>query len=282
MVTFASLSDDWSEVHISEEFAKGTAYGRRIAHGLLGLAITEGLKLRGERIGSRGSPRSAGPGTSGSRCSSGTRSTSVPASGQADDEGSRARDLLPRPRAREPARRGGPRGRAPADGRDSEGGQARPTRSDWDGEPMSKARRGSKVVTAEAAARLIRDGTTVGVEGAGRLLLSEAVSSAIERQFLSTGRPRGLTLLQPCGFGDDGDAGASHFAHEGWSAGSSPRDSATRRGWPPSRSRTRSRPTASRRAWSARWSGPPRAGSRGSCPTWVSTPSWIRGRAGAA
>ena len=29
--------------------------------------------------------------------------------------------------------------------------------------------------------------------------------SAIERQFLSTGRPRGLTLLQPCGFGDDGD-----------------------------------------------------------------------------
>ena len=24
-----------------------------------------------------------------------------------------------------------------------------------------------------------------------------------------------MTLLQPCGFGDDGDAGASHFAHEG-------------------------------------------------------------------
>jgi acyl dehydratase len=47
VVSFASLSDDWSEVHISEEFAKGTAYGRRIAHGLLGLAITEGLKLRG-------------------------------------------------------------------------------------------------------------------------------------------------------------------------------------------------------------------------------------------
>ena len=47
VVNFASLSDDWSEVHISEQFAKGTAYGRRIAHGLLGLAITEGLKLRG-------------------------------------------------------------------------------------------------------------------------------------------------------------------------------------------------------------------------------------------
>ena len=53
------------------------------------------------------------------------------------------------------------------------------------------------------------------MEGAGRLLLAEAVSSAIERRFLATGHPRGLTLLQPCGFGDDGDAGASHFAHEG-------------------------------------------------------------------
>ena len=47
VVMFASLSSDWSEVHISEQFAKGTAFGRRIAHGLLGLAITEGLKLRG-------------------------------------------------------------------------------------------------------------------------------------------------------------------------------------------------------------------------------------------
>ena len=72
-----------------------------------------------------------------------------------------------------------------------------------------------KIVTAEAAAELVRDGATVGVEGAGRLLLAEAVMSAIERRFLATGHPRGLTLLQPCGFGDDGDAGASHFAHEG-------------------------------------------------------------------
>src|SRR5262245_25434138 len=80
---------------------------------------------------------------------------------------------------------------------------------------MGTRTKGSKIVTAEAAARLVRDGATVGVEGAGRLLLAEAVMSAIERQFLATGRPRGLTLLQPCGFGDDGDAGASHFAHEG-------------------------------------------------------------------
>ena len=46
VVSFAALSDDWSELHISEQFARGSAYGRRIAHGLLGLVITEGLKLR--------------------------------------------------------------------------------------------------------------------------------------------------------------------------------------------------------------------------------------------
>jgi acyl dehydratase len=46
VVNFAALSDDWSELHISEEFARKSAFGRRIAHGLLGLAIAEGLKLR--------------------------------------------------------------------------------------------------------------------------------------------------------------------------------------------------------------------------------------------
>lgn len=46
VVGFAALSSDWSELHISEQFARGSAYGRRIAHGLLGLAITEGLKLQ--------------------------------------------------------------------------------------------------------------------------------------------------------------------------------------------------------------------------------------------
>lgn len=46
VVNFAALSDDWSELHISEAFAQKSAFGRRIAHGLLGLAITEGLKLR--------------------------------------------------------------------------------------------------------------------------------------------------------------------------------------------------------------------------------------------
>jgi acyl dehydratase len=46
VVNFSALSDDWSELHVSEEWARKSAFGRRVAQGLLGLSITEGLKLR--------------------------------------------------------------------------------------------------------------------------------------------------------------------------------------------------------------------------------------------
>lgn len=43
VVMFAAMTGDWSELHTSEAFAKRTQYGRRVAHGLLGLAIAHGL-----------------------------------------------------------------------------------------------------------------------------------------------------------------------------------------------------------------------------------------------
>jgi len=43
VVMFASLTGDWSELHTSEAFARRTQYGRRVAHGLLGLAVAHGL-----------------------------------------------------------------------------------------------------------------------------------------------------------------------------------------------------------------------------------------------
>ncbi|MFB3816054.1 MAG: MaoC family dehydratase [Candidatus Methylomirabilales bacterium] len=46
IVSFAALSGDWSPVHCDEEYCKGTPYQTRIAHGLLGLAVSEGLKFR--------------------------------------------------------------------------------------------------------------------------------------------------------------------------------------------------------------------------------------------
>lgn len=46
VVAFAGLSGDWNQLHTDVEFAAATPYGRRIAHGLLGLAVTSGLAAR--------------------------------------------------------------------------------------------------------------------------------------------------------------------------------------------------------------------------------------------
>ena len=43
---FAGLTGDYSQVHTDEEFCKKTEFGTRIAHGLLGLAIVQGLSWR--------------------------------------------------------------------------------------------------------------------------------------------------------------------------------------------------------------------------------------------
>lgn len=46
VVNFSAFSGDWSPVHSDEEFCRKTPFKTRIAHGLLGLALTEGLKFR--------------------------------------------------------------------------------------------------------------------------------------------------------------------------------------------------------------------------------------------
>ena len=43
---FAGLSGDYNQLHTDAEFMKGTRYGERIAHGLLGLSIASGLVSR--------------------------------------------------------------------------------------------------------------------------------------------------------------------------------------------------------------------------------------------
>lgn len=48
LLQFAGVSMDFFELHTNDEFAKQTAFGRRVAHGLLGLALTDGLKNRSD------------------------------------------------------------------------------------------------------------------------------------------------------------------------------------------------------------------------------------------
>jgi acyl dehydratase len=43
---FAGLSGDYNALHVDEEFARGTPFGGRIAHGLLVQAIANGLTTR--------------------------------------------------------------------------------------------------------------------------------------------------------------------------------------------------------------------------------------------
>ncbi len=43
IVNFAGISGDWYPLHIDEEYARKTQFGRRIAHGMLVLAMGTGL-----------------------------------------------------------------------------------------------------------------------------------------------------------------------------------------------------------------------------------------------
>jgi propionate CoA-transferase len=67
---------------------------------------------------------------------------------------------------------------------------------------------------ADDAVALIGDGATVANDGFTLLGVAEEVFEAIERRFLATGSPRGLTVVAASG--QSGNAfGFEHFAHEG-------------------------------------------------------------------
>jgi len=46
IVMFAAMTGDYNELHTSEEYGKKNQFGKRIAHGLLGLAVSHGLLFR--------------------------------------------------------------------------------------------------------------------------------------------------------------------------------------------------------------------------------------------
>lgn len=69
-------------------------------------------------------------------------------------------------------------------------------------------------ITADEAARKVKDGDTVCSIAMTLVSVSESILKALEKRFLESGHPSNLTLLHSCGQSDRKD-GIQHFAHEG-------------------------------------------------------------------
>jgi propionate CoA-transferase len=80
--------------------------------------------------------------------------------------------------------------------------------------PPTRMKKG-KIVLGEEAVRVIRDGDTVATGGFVGTGFAEHIAVKLEEYFLSTGRPRDLTLMYAAGQGDGDKRGLNHLGHEG-------------------------------------------------------------------
>ena len=72
-----------------------------------------------------------------------------------------------------------------------------------------------KVIPVEDAVSVIHDGDVVATSGYGGYGMPEQLLVALERRFLETGTPKGLTLVHATGQGDAKEQGLNRLAHEG-------------------------------------------------------------------
>jgi len=80
--------------------------------------------------------------------------------------------------------------------------------------PPTRVKKG-KIVSAEEAVRVMRDGDTIATGGFVGTGFAEEIAVKLEDQFLRAGRPRDLTLIYAAGQGDGDEKGLNHLAHEG-------------------------------------------------------------------
>src|SRR5512135_1808334 len=71
------------------------------------------------------------------------------------------------------------------------------------------------IVSADEAVRIIRDGDTIALDGVLGGGSPDELIHALERRYLESGGPKGLTLLYASGIGDSKEKGVNHLAHEG-------------------------------------------------------------------
>lgn len=72
-----------------------------------------------------------------------------------------------------------------------------------------------RVITAEEAALMVKDGDTVSTGGFVSCACPEALTKALENRFVETGHPRDLTLFFAAGQGHRDGTGGDHYGHEG-------------------------------------------------------------------
>lgn len=73
-----------------------------------------------------------------------------------------------------------------------------------------------QIVTAQEAAKVVRNGDTLLIGGSGGgHAVPDALMAALGQRYATTGKPENITALHPVGLGDGIDQGAGHLAHEG-------------------------------------------------------------------
>ena len=73
----------------------------------------------------------------------------------------------------------------------------------------------NKVISAEEAIALIRDDDVVTTTGFVQSCIPEALHAALEKRFVETGAPKGLTLIMTAGAGDSKGLGTGRSITRG-------------------------------------------------------------------